>query len=202
MIISDAEQLSPQWFLDRCAVPSASNFDKIVTSKGAPSKQAEKYMYQLAGEAITGVKTETYSNAAMERGVELEEEARQLYELINGVSVEKVGFVYKDEQKKYGCSPDGLVNSDGLIEIKCPTIPVAVEYLLKGKLPTTYFQQCQGQLFIAERAWVDFFSYYPGLPHLVVRVERDETFINALEEQLEKFVFDLAKVTKKLREME
>lgn len=200
MIVIEIDQLSTQWFAERAGIPTASNFDKIVTSKGEPSKQAQKYMHQLAGESITGTKEETYSNFAMQRGIEMEPEARQLYEFVTGNKVDQVGFCYPDEQKRYGCSPDGLVGDDGLIEIKCTLLSTSVEYLIADKLPTTYVQQVQGELLITGREWCDFMSYFPGLPPLIVRVARDEKFIKKMAEELDRFCYDLAALIKSLKE--
>jgi len=197
MKIIQVEQGSPEWHACRAGVPSASNFDMIVTSKGEPSKQAQKYMYRLAGERITGIPEETYQNAAMQRGVELEAEARMFYEMTNDCKIEQVGFCLADGG--WGCSPDGLVNGDGLIEIKCPSMAVHVGYLLDGKVPTDYFQQTQGQLLVTGRKWLDFVSYYPAMKPLIVRVERDEVFIGKLEEELEKFVSELEEIVNKIK---
>lgn len=196
MQIHNCEQGTPEWFAVRCGVPTASNFDKIITTKGEPSKQAEKYMFRLAGEKVSGQMEEGYTNLAMQRGVELEAEARSYYEVITGQTVEKVGFCLADDG--YGCSPDGLVGDDGLIEIKCPQIATQVDYLLKGSLPTEYFQQVQGQLLVTGRKWVDFISYYPMLKPLIVRVNREEDFINKLEIALKHFVKDLKETVKKI----
>jgi putative phage-type endonuclease len=201
MIALNCDQGSEQWFAERVGRPSASRFGEIITTKGVPSKQAEKYLYELAGERIIGTKTETYQTPAMLRGVEMEAEARQLYELMRDVEVEQVGICYQDEKRKFGASPDGLVGDDGCLEIKCPTLPVAVEYLLAGRLPTKYFQQVQGQLLVTGRAWVDFLSYYPGLSPLIVRVERDETFLTYLKVALDDFCEKLEKITEQLRKM-
>ena len=197
MKIIDVEQGSQEWFQARAGIPSASNFDKIVTSKGEPSKQAQKYMYRLAGERITGMPEETYQNTAMARGVEMEGEARSYYELTTGQTVEQVGFCVADCGA--GCSPDGLVGDEGLIEIKCPSMAVHVGYLLDNKVPTDYFQQTQGQLFVTGRKWLDFISYYPLMRPLVVRIERDEVFIKKLESELKKFVEDLKTIVNKIK---
>lgn len=197
MKIIDCVQGSPEWFACRAGIPSASNFDMIVTSKGEPSKQAQKYMYRLAGERITGMPEETYQNSAMQRGVELEAEARMFYEMTYDCKVEQVGFCVADGG--WGCSPDGLVNGDGLIEIKCPQIATHVGYLLDGKVPTDYFQQTQGQLLVTGRKWLDFISYYPAMKPLIVRVERDEVFIKKLQSELEKFVIELAEIVNKIK---
>jgi len=199
MITFDHEQLSPEWFACRLGIPSASNFDKIITSKGTPSKQRDKYLYKLAGEYVSGMPEDTYQNAAMARGCELESDARQLYQIMEDVTVEEVGFCVVDGQYKSGASPDGLVGSDGLIEIKCPNIATHVGYLLAGYAPTEYFQQMQGQLFVTGRQWVDFFSYYPTLNPLLIRVHRDEKFIAALEIELRLFCEKLEEVINKIK---
>jgi putative phage-type endonuclease len=201
MVIVDCIQGSEEWFAERVGRPSASRFSEIITTTGQPSKQAEKYLHELAGERVVGFKAETYINANMARGIEMEAEARQLYELMSGVEVEQVGICYQDEERKYGASPDGLVGESGLLEIKCPTLHVSVKYLLAGSLPTDYFQQVQGQLFVTGREWVDFMSYYPGLKPMVVRVQRDEKFIAALKNELDAFCDRLDEVEAKLREL-
>ena len=199
MITVDCVQGTPEWFAARCGIPSASNFDKIVTSAGAPSKQAEKYMYQLAAERVTGRTEESYSNAAMERGKETEAEARDLYEIITDERVDSVGICFKDEDKLVGASPDGLVGDEGSIEIKCPLSHTHVGYLINGGLPSEYFQQVQGQLYVTGRKWVDFISYFPGLKPLIVRVTRDEKFMKALEIELAVFLKQLDEVTERIR---
>jgi len=195
MKIIECEQGTPEWFEARLGIPSASNFDKIVTTKGIRSKSAEKYMYQLAGEKIFGDKEETYKSAAMERGTELESEAREFYELISGNSVTEVGFCLADG---FGCSPDGLIGDDGGLEIKCPSIAVHVSYLLGGEIPTDYIQQVQGNMLVTGRVWWDFLSYYPGLKPLLVRVPRDNDFCDKLETELKKFLVELEDVKSKI----
>ena len=201
MIRVDCAQGGEAWFAERVGRPSASRFGEIITTQGKPSKSAEKYLYELAGERIIGEKTESYQNAAMQRGLALEPEAREFYEFARDVDVEQVGVCYPDEQKRYGASPDGLVGEDGLLEIKAPSLPVAVEYLMAGKCPTKYICQVQGQLLVTGRAWCDFVSYFPGLTPLVVRVERDDKLIAALKVALDEFCDKLDAVTEKLRGM-
>lgn len=198
MIIFDCEQCSEEWFAARVGVPSASCFDKIITTTGKPSAQRDKYLYQLAGERLVGCKEETYQSAAMLRGIELEPEAREAYEFITGTKVETVGIIYKDERKRFSCSPDGLLPQRGL-EIKCPSLSVHTEYLHKGKLPTTYFQQVQGSLYVTGLEVWDFMSYYPGMDPLIVTVEPNIEWHRALEKELGKFCNDLDKVTEVLQ---
>lgn len=199
MRIIECEQLSEEWYKIRCGIPSASNFDKIITTKGESSKQAQKYLYQLAGEYVTGQKEQSYQNAAMLRGIELEQEAKNLYQIINEVVVESVGFCIGEPDIEYGCSPDGLVGDKGLVEIKCPNLATHVGYLLDNKAPTEYFQQMQGQLLVTGREWVDFMSYYPAIRPLIVRVQRDEEFIKKLRIELEVFCTELNKIINKIK---
>lgn len=199
MIALEVEQGSPEWHAARCGIPTASNFDQIVTTKGDPSKQAQKYLYRLAGERVSGRAEETYQNAAMARGIEMEAEARAYYELTNGVTVQKVGICYANEQKLFSCSPDGLVGEDGMVDFKCPLIHTHVGYLLSGGLEVEYWQQLQGQLAVTGRKWVDIMSYFPGLKPLIIRVERDEVFIGKLAVALDKFCAELEEVVRRIQ---
>ncbi|HYE75600.1 MAG TPA: YqaJ viral recombinase family protein [Blastocatellia bacterium] len=198
MIILECEQQSAEWSAARLGIPTSSGFDKIITTDGKPSKQAEKYMYQLAGERIAKTSEDGFKSKYMERGNELEDEARRFYEMFTDSTVRRVGVCYADH-KKYACSPDGLVGEDGGIQIKCPSMAVHVGYLVNGKLPTEYFQQVQGELLCTGRSWWDFVSYYPKLKPLIVRVYRDENFIKELQVELEVFCAKLDEITERIR---
>ena len=190
MQIINCEQRSDEWYTARCGVPTASNFAKIVTTTGAPSKQREPYLLKLAGELVTGRAEETYCNAAMQHGIDTEDDARSTYELITGTDVEQVGFCIRDGA---GASPDGLAG-EGLLEIKCPQVHTHAKYLLNNKLPSEYLQQVQGQMYVTGRPWCDFFSYYPDMKPLLIRVERDENFISKLSSELKAFCEELQDV--------
>ena len=196
MKIIECEQRSAEWHQARSGVPSASEFDKIVTSDGSPSKQRQKYMYELVGEKLGALPEEGYTNNWMKRGTELEPQAREMY--ARDVSpVVQVGFCLHDEG--FGCSPDFLVNEDGMGQVKCPSLAVHVEYLIGQKLPTDYVQQVQGELLVTGRKYNDFISFYPNLKPLVVRCYRDEVFISRLRAELLKFISELNELTEKLR---
>lgn len=185
LIISMVEQGSDEWKKLRMGIPTSSNFDQIITTKGEVSKTAVKYMRKLAAERVSGTSEDGYVNDAMKRGIALEPEAIAFYELTQKVKVDRVGFCY--EEGKYGCSPDGLVGEDGMIQIKCPTAPVHIEYLQSNIFPMDYFQQVQGELYVMNRKWSDFIAYYPGLKWLKIRVMRDEPFIQKLHFALKTF---------------
>tara|TARA_R110000751_G_scaffold103743_2_gene199066 strand:+ start:113 stop:727 length:615 start_codon:yes stop_codon:yes gene_type:complete len=182
MKIHDVEQNTDAWLVLRAGRPTASNFKLLVTSKGAISKSLEGYALTLAGEKYAGKPLDSFEgNQWTERGHELEDKARELYEMVHDVTVEKVGFVTNGEA---GCSPDSLVGEDGLWEAKCLKaenhIKALMRYEATGLAPPDYFQQAQGQMMICERQWNDLTFYHPELPLLVIRIPRDEKFISEL----------------------
>ena len=200
MRIINVEQRSPEWFEARLGVPTSSNFDKLITMAGKPSTQSKNYMYKLAGEKVSKVIEDSYQNSAMLRGIELEDEARQMYQIVSGNAVEEVGFCITEGDMICGASPDGLMGDDGLIEIKCPAVHTHVGYLMDNKLPSEYFQQVQGQLLVTGRKYCDFVSYFPGIKPLIIKVERDEDFLKLLKVELTMFCGKLNMVIKQLEE--
>ena len=200
MIIIDCEQQSPEWFAIKAGIPSAGSAKEIVTEKGEPYKSQTLYADKLADEAIRGHTDEGYQSKAMKTGSIRERESRIVYELDHIVDVQEMGFIFNDS-KKYGCSPDGIINNSYGIEMKNPLGKTHVKYLREGKLPTGvgYVQQIQMSLLVTGFDRWDFMSYCPGHSPFYVRVERDEVFIKKLEEQLEGFCFKLAKLIKKLK---
>lgn len=180
MKILDLEQGTIEWLQARLGCPSGSGFSKLITSSGTPSSSAETYINQLIAECITGESTFVQKTEWMERGNELEPIARMNYELETDREVTEVGFCMHDTLH-CGVSPDGLIGDDGGIEIKCPAPSTHVKYLRKGKLPSEYKAQVQGCLWITERKWWDFMSFHPQMPNLLIRVYRDDEYINQLE---------------------
>ena len=197
MIILNDEQGSPEWLASRLGRPSASMFGKLVTGSGKPSGSAESYINEMIAERLTGRSKPFFTNEHMERGNFLEPEARQAYEFITDFEVVETGFILDDSQE-FGCSPDGLVANDGGLEIKCPSDSVHVSYLRAGKVPAKYYQQVQGCMMITGREWWDFMSYHPEMPHLLVRMKRNEKFIEAMAEQLEAAVKTIVEETERL----
>jgi hypothetical protein len=184
MIEINCEQGSPEWFEYKTGRPSASNFKKFITSAGKRSKSAREFEYRLAAEQIAKCNEDSFSNFWMDRGIELEPEARQFYEFLTGNQVRQVGLCFKDDDRLFSCSPDGLIDPDGGLEIKCPNMATHLRYLHGGKCPADYYQQVQGTLYITGRDWWDFFSYHPDLPHFLIRCYPDADFEKALEDNL------------------
>lgn len=189
MIISENKQGSDDWVIDRLAIPTASNFSKIITTTGKPSATTKTYMNTLLAEWYTGAPVDQIESTIwMERGNELEASARSLYEFVQNKEIKQVGVCYLDDKKLISCSPDGLVGDDGLLEIKCPKANTMIDYMLDGGFPSKYKQQVQGQMWITGRQWCDFFAYHPDFPEFLVKVNRDQKYINILSEYIIKFV--------------
>ena len=182
MLIHNVEQGTEEWFACRLGKLTASVAKTISTA----GKGLETLCLEKATERLTGKPTETYKNDAMEQGNLLESEARAIYELETGATVEQVGFVEANEY--VGVSPDGLVGDDGLIEIKCPTNKTYTQYLLDGKIKPEYYSQMQMQMTITGRAWCDYVVYNPNFKKSIViqRVYPDDAEIKKIADGLAK----------------
>lgn len=187
-------QGSEAWFALRIGKFTATNAQAIANN----GKGLETLVYEKAAEILTGKAKEAYTNPEMERGNELEEMARNSYELETNTVVKRVGFVEKSE--RVGCSPDGLIAEDGLQEIKCPNNINFVKFMILREIDSAHEWQMQMQLLITERKWVDYVLYNPNFPKAVIitKVLRDEVKIEklriGLEEAQEKLDALLAKV--------
>jgi len=200
MIAVDVIQGSPEWFTEKLGKPSASNCSKIITNDGKPSKQRDGYLYELAAERITGQRVESYKNAYMEEGNNREQEAVDFFCLTHDVEITRVGVIYKDEAKRYLCSPDGIITGkEEGFECKNPLPKTQVKYLLDGGLPSDYFGQVQFSLLVSGFKVWNFLSYIPAMKPLIIRVERDEAYIKKLAVELEIFCNQLDEITEKIR---
>lgn len=197
--IHTCEQGSADWHRVRSGIPTASEFHTVL-AKGkdgkSPSLTRKTYLYKLAGEIITGEPAESYSNAHMERGKEMEAAAREHYAFITEADPELVGFITNGPK---GCSPDALIGDDGMLEIKTKLPHLQIECLFRGDLPPEHRAQCQGALWVAEREWIDFCSYWPKMPPFIVRVTRDDAYIAELASAVDAFNAELAEIVDKVR---
>ena len=201
-------QRTPEWFALRCGRFTGSRFaDLMAKTKTGPSASRRNLLAQLAVERLTGQCVEGYSNAAMERGVELEEAARQAYEAHIGQMTVEVDFIPHPTLAFVGISPDALVGDDGLAEFKCPaSMAKHLDALRTGAHAEEYRWQLQGQLWVTGRVWVDAVSFDPRFPeHLrlaVKRVERDEAAIKELEAACIEADAEVAAMVAELQQME
>jgi hypothetical protein len=200
--IVDVIQGSEEWERIRRDVPTASCFDKIITpAKGLLSKSWKPYALQIIANQLVTV-VPPLPTVWMERGIELEPYAIAAYEAVTGRKTTKVGFVWPDGHERYGCSPDGLIGDDGLIQAKCPKAEKVLEYHDDGTLPVEHKPQVMGELLVTGREWTDFVAYHPELAPFILRVERDEQYILALSEALDEFCDKLAELRGKLQGVE
>lgn len=187
-IILTMEQGSPEWLQARLGIATASELDCLLVAgkgEGGFGVAAYTYMDQIIGERITGEAAELpFQTKATIRGHEQEIVALGLYEALEEVSVKSAGIILHHGM---GYSPDGLVNNDGLIEIKTKLPKFQVGVILSGEVPKEHVTQCQSGLWISEREWIDFISYWPGMPLFVKRMYRDEVLIRKMQERVKTF---------------
>lgn len=200
------EQGSDEWKQARLGHVTASNIAEVM-SKGKGTAEAVgryKYKVRLVAERLTMTPGESYTNAAMQWGIEQEQFACIAYEAQKETFVDKIGFVLHPDIKWLGVSPDRIVGHDGLIEVKCPNTTTHLDYLFENKVPTEYYKQIQCQLWVTGRQWCDFVSYDPRLPKrnqlLIVRTERDESLIKEMEAETLKFLAEVETLIIKLGE--
>jgi putative phage-type endonuclease len=169
----NANQGTPEWMSERAGRITASALANVLMKKDAAGYQ--NYLAQLVCERLTGHPTETFKSAAMEHGNETEPQARAFYELETGLTVAECGFVAHPSISWTGASPDGLVGSEGLVEIKCPQPAKHMKNLMGGSIDKGYALQMQWQMECTGRAWCDFVSFNPSFPeHLKISVRRVE----------------------------
>jgi putative phage-type endonuclease len=199
------EQGSAEWLAIRLGKVTASRItDVLAKGKSGEAATREDYRTELLVQRLTNEPGESFTNAAMEWGTQTEPMARIAYEAHANVFVEQVAFVDHPTIEWFGCSPDGLVGESGLLEIKCPASKNHLKYLLAGKPPAKYVPQMQCQMAVTGREWCDFVSYDPRLPEdlqlFVVRLERDVSYIMAMEEEVSKFLGEVSEMYSKLKE--
>jgi len=203
IIIDEFDQRSPEWIIARLGNPGASSISKIITSTGAVSKQRDEYLMQLAAETVSGRPEDGgYLSRHMVNGIEREDACRALFEMITGLSVRQVGIVFKDEARKFHCSPDGLVGDDAILEMKNPMQKTHAKSLLSDTIPTEYVGQCQMSLYVCEREFCYFMSGCDGLPPFIKKVGRDEEYIGKIAKALDDFRTDLCATVEKIRSKE
>ncbi len=192
--VFEMDQGGDEWFQARLGIPTASKFATVM-AKGEGKTRSE-YMRKLAGEIITGEVTESFSSIHTERGKEMEDEARQTYAFINSVEPQLVGFLRNGNK---GASPDSLIGENGGLEIKTALPHIQIDRLDRDRLPPEHKAQVQGNLWISEREWWDFVSYWPRLPMLCVRVYRDEEYIKTMSDEIDRFNDELAALVERIR---
>ena len=185
----DIQQNTDEWYAIRRGRFTASEFPKLFMKK--ETKGYNELLDKIAWERIFGeTPEESFSNYYTERGKELEPEALEHYKFLTFNDVQRVGLVELNEW--VSCSPDGLVNEDGLVQVKCLKFTTHKDYLLTGKVPKDHYIQMQGELFITQRKWNDYFVYHPKLLSKKLTIERDEKLIAELQTELDIAIKEVA----------
>lgn len=197
------EQRTEEWFSARLGKVTASRVaDVLAKIKSGESASRKNYKMELVVQRLTNKQGESFTNAAMEWGTEQEPFARMAYEAHTGTFVKEEGFVDHPTIEGFGCSPDGIVG-EGLIEIKCPNTANHIETVLENKVPSKYIPQMQCQMACTGAKWCDFVSFDPRVPEdlqlFVVRVERDQEYIDAMEVEVKQFLSEVLDLFNQLK---
>jgi len=193
----NAPQGSADWLRARCGSIGSSRIKDAVDvlKKGGESAKRRNYRMEIIAERLTGKSTDHYVSEAMEWGNEFEAMARTEYELKTGNSVDLYGLIYHPGLEFAHASPDGLIGTDGAIEIKCPRSNTHLEWMLAGEVPEEHRDQCYWVMACTERSYCDFVSFDPRMPEdlqLFVRpLDRDEERIRQLAEGAIQFNFEV-----------
>lgn len=202
------EQGSDEWFAARLGKVTGSCFQKVLSGK----QTAATYKLELISERLTGQSAPQVNSKALDWGHEWEAKARLQYSMHlldnsddRAAKITEVGFVDHPDVAGAGCSPDGLVGDDGVLEIKCPyTQKNHLRTLMTGKVPREYIAQCQGAMWVLGRTYCDFVSYHPmfdaGMDLCIVRLERDERYIADLCKSVQSFLDEIESEITELRE--
>lgn len=192
-----AEQRTPEWHEERLGKVTASAVAKVMAKlrSGKPSADRENYHAQLVTERLTGRPTESYTNAAMQRGIDLEPQARAMYAFTTGHDVEETGFVPHPTITMAGASPDGLCGDTGLVEIKCCGAARHIEMLRGSEPEDRYIKQILFQMACTGREWCDLAYFSPDFPEemqlVVRRFDRDAAAIEEMETEVVAFLSEV-----------
>lgn len=200
-----AVQGTDEWHKLRLGKVTASRVaDVLSKGKSGESASRRNYRIELVAQRLTGKPSEPFTNAAIEHGTATEPLARVAYKLKHNRDVIDIAFVEHPTIEWFGCSPDGLVGEDGLIEIKCPNTTTHLDWMEAGKAPSKHIPQMMAQMACTGRKYCDFVSFDPRLPEdlqlFVVRVKRDQEYIDNMEAEVKKFLNEVEETINKLKE--
>jgi len=188
------DQNTDEWMQLRQGKFTASTFKDLFAK--STTKAYQNAIYRVVFERMTGEQPESFSNEYMQRGHELEPLARERYEQETFNQVDDAGFFCTDW---VGASPDGLIGSDGLLEIKCPAYSTMIDYMIRQTLPSIYKWQVHGQMYCTGRKWCDFMSYHPKLKPVIIRIERDDAIQSELHSKLTESMKEVETIINKIK---
>lgn len=188
IIHDEFDQLTDKWLAMHVGRPTASEFHQFMTPtfEVRTGEMFSSFVARKVAEKWRGKPLSGFSTFATEQGMLREDEALPWLMLEYDCEIRRVGFV-EAADGRCGCSPDGLIEPDGGVEIKCPEPHTHVRYLLAGCVPKDYLCQVHGSLYVTGRKWWQFVSYAIGFPKLVLTVERNEEIMQKIAKALETF---------------
>lgn len=196
------QQRTEEWFAARCGKVTASRMKDIIAKSDTAAYR--NYQAEIISERLSGRPAESYSSREMQRGTELEPKARAVYLLETGSDVSETGLIPHPSIANSGASPDGLVDNDGLLEIKCPNTATHIDFLLHRQPKREYILQMQWQMACTGRLWCDFVSYDDRLPephaYACIRIMRDPETIERLEQAAADFLAEAEAIIKQLEQ--
>jgi hypothetical protein len=206
MSTAELIQGTPEWVQARCGKATASRLADIMAKiKSGEAATRRNYKAEIVCERLTGTPAEQYISRDMERGTALEPEARAEYEVREGVTVETAGFIEHPSIPMFGCSPDGLIGTEGGLEIKCPKVATHLEWLLSKQVPPEHRGQLVANLACTRREWWDFVSYCPELPehlrYFRFRMIADPQAIELAEQEVCQFLAEVVDMTDRLERL-
>ena len=206
MPLLDVEQRSDEWFAARCGSLGASQIEAAIARKKGGGASASRWNLKrkLVAERLSGVQEDGFKNAAMQWGIDHEDEARMAYSVHTGVLVKDTGLWTHPTLKGTHASPDGILEDGNLLEIKCPNTNTHLDYILKGQIDRRYLLQMQWQMECVDAHYCDFVSYDPRVPPKLQlwtqRIERDETWLKEIFDEVARFLDEVDAEVKELLE--
>lgn len=185
----DISQNEEEWTAIRLGRVTGSQFGTVLSATGKEKATRTKYLLSLMGERLTRCPAAGYKNANMDRGHVYENDSRTLYELMNGVEIERVGFISLGEE--IGVSPDGCIGDTGMWETKSREPHILLDLHFSGNIPSQDYAQCQGGLWVADREWIDYMAFWPGIKPFVKRLYRESKKISEIRMAVDQFLEEL-----------
>lgn len=184
-IWSPYAQGTVEWLKERCGCLTASRMAEAMDflKGGKESEKRRKLKIEIIAERMTDIMVSRFVNDAMQWGIETEPAARARYEEVTGTLASLCGFALHGDIPFFGASPDGLIDDDGLLEVKCPTTTTYTEWLTGGVVPEQHKPQMLAQLAVTGRKWVDFFAFDPR-----IKAEQHQHFLRRFEPKEEEIL--------------
>jgi hypothetical protein len=202
----DLVQGTPEWRQARCGKATGSRIaDALAKVKsGGWGASRKNYRAELVVERLTNQPINGWVSKEMQWGIDNEPDARRLYAFMTDSVVRQVGFVPHPRIIMSGCSPDGWVGEEGIVQFKCPNTAQHLSVIDTDQIDDCYIKQINWEMACCERKWCDFVSYDPRvlIPEMqlyIQRVPRDDELIAEMEREIPKFLAEVTEQVERLR---